>query len=141
MYRNNFQQLAKQIKPDGNSIKTVGFTASFGNGERRVLLQSDTKPVAISKIEKAGAKQNSADKEPEQNIEIQGTLKFADSTKKSNNEIRLIDESGVSHRIKVPTELMEDVVRPFWGDKVKIKGLQKRKSGIITLQNIEAVIN
>ena len=51
MYRNNFQSLVKQIKPDGNRIKTVGFTASLRGSERRFLFKSETNPGVHNKID------------------------------------------------------------------------------------------
>jgi len=141
MYRNNFQSLVNQIKPDGNRIKTVGFTASLRGSERRFLFKSETNPAVNNKTEKSDAKQVPSDKKSSQHIEIQGTLRYADSinTNKPNNEIRVKDQSGFNHKIKVPVELMDDIVRPYWNNEVIIKGVRKQKNGTITLVGIEAV--
>jgi len=140
MYRNHFQQLVKQIKPDGNFIKTVGFTASLGDSERRILLKNNTDKGRSPAKKNKDLKKNSTDTESLRNIEICGTLKFADSTNQSSNKIRVIDENGTAYKIVVPVELMDDVVRPYWDTKVKINGVRKQKNTII-LESIEAVVD
>jgi len=108
---------------------------------RRFLFKSVTNPALHNKTEKSEATQVPSDKKSSQHIEIQGTLRYADSinTNKPNNEIRVKDQSGFSHKIKVPVELMDDIVRPYWNNEVIIKGMRKQKNGIITLVSIEAV--
>jgi len=137
-YRNHFLQLLKQIKPDGNRIKTVGFTASLGGREKRVLVTSDTGDSLSPEAKNRNAKQIPSDNNLSQNIEIQGLLRYADSTRQSSNKIRVIDKNGFTHKIEVPVELMDDVVRPHWDAEVKITGVHKKST--ITLVSIESAV-
>jgi hypothetical protein len=125
-YYNNFVALAKGILPDGDRVKTVGFTVQRDGRTREValrhtaaeirggftpLLSPDTKRVAIGK---------------EKTVEVSGQLKLADSTHESN-KIRLVSEHK-SVTVLVPEGMMTDIVKPLWNEWVIIQGLKMGRS-------------
>jgi len=126
-YRRNFLALTKRIAPDGDAVRAIGFTASIQGTERRILLERTADqitalgPAAI-------------DTGPGQQIEVDGTLKYADSTKKDRDEIRIVDTHGKMHKILVPEGLMDDIVRPLWDFEVRIRG--RRRAAFILLEDI-----
>lgn len=127
-YLRNFLGLAKNIAPDGNRIRLVGYT-TYSKGVIR--------KVAVTRPAEELPQSTDVDEGPiesEHHIEVSGTLLYADAT--SQNRIRLIDSESKSHTIEVPKGMMTDIVRPNWDAMVTIKGIQKGKS--ILLQDIES---
>ena len=125
-YRRNALALAKQIAPDGASIKQVGFAASGVEGPRMVgftRTRKDVQPPAIAP----------APEEEEEGVEIHGTLLFADA-RSTSNEIRIVADDG-EHRVKVPPGMMDDIVRPLWNSVVSVRGVRRGKS--VTLTEID----
>lgn len=126
-YRRNFFALARRIAPDGDAVRAIGFTAGISGTERRVLLTRTFNEIALP--EPPGE-----DSELGKRVEVQGTLKYADSTKTDRNEIRIVDSQGTKHRIMVPEGMMDDIVRPLWDFEVLVRGTRRR--GVIVLQDI-----
>lgn len=118
-YRRNFLALARRIAPDGDAVRAVGFTAAIGATERRVLLTRTPTELPTPELLEEGA-------ETGRRVEIQGTLKFADSTKPDRDEIRIVDPDGRKHRIIVPEGMMDDIVRPLWDFEVTVVGILQR---------------
>ena len=126
-YHRNFFALTKRIAPDGDAVRAVGFTASIQGTERRVLLER-----TADQITTLGAVP--IDTQTGQQIEVDGTLKYADSTKKDRDEIRIVEAHGKKHKILVPEGMMDDIVRPLWDFEVRIRG--RRQHGFIVLEDI-----
>ncbi len=126
-YRRNFFALARRIAPDGTAVKAVGFTANLSGRERRVLLTRTSDEIALPEPPTQEA-------ELRRQGEVQGTLKYADSTKTNRNEIRIIDAHGARHRVIVPEGMMDDIVRPLWDFEVRVHGTRQRD--LILLQDI-----
>lgn len=124
-YRRNFVALAKSVSPDGEAIKSVGLTASVQGVERRVMLSHTIRTSTPSGPRSKG----------KEAVTVQGTLKYADSTKSNRSEIRLIGEDGTRYAVVVPPGMMDDVVRPHWDAEVKVTGI--KKGGKIVLSDIE----
>jgi hypothetical protein len=126
-YRRNFLALTKRIAPDGDAVRAVGFTASIQGTERRVLLER-----TADQITALGP--TAIDAQIGQQIEVNGTLKYADSTKKDRDEIRIVDTQGKMYKIVVPEGMMDDIVRPLWDFEVRIRG--RRQGEFIVLEDI-----
>lgn len=122
-YRRNFTALARRIAPDGDAVRTVGFTAEVGGGQRRVLLTRTADKIAPSDRPKDRLDSGKL-------VSVQGVLKFADSTG-TRHEIRIIDADDRQHRITVPEGMMDDIVRPLWDYEVQVEGIQKRDNSIL----------
>jgi len=126
-YFNNFVGLIQKIAPDGESVKGVGFTAIIGGEERKVpLLREQT---SITRIPKKTIESNA----DERITQVTGQLRYADSIK--GNEIKLVDESGKTHKIVVPEGMMSDIVKPLWYETVTVSG--KRLGKKIILNDIQ----
>lgn len=129
-YRRNFFALARRIAPDGNAVRAVGFTARISGTEKRVLLTRTSNEIM-------SPEPPSTDVESQMPVEVQGTLKYADSTKTDRNEIKIIRSDGKRQRVIVPEGMMDDIVRPLWDFEVLVRGT--RRGGIILLQDISKV--
>ena len=113
-YYNNFVVLAKQIAPDGQNVKMVGFTARLRKGETRIAFSrqsEDIRPLAVKSRRKA---------EP---VEYEGMLSYADA---KNNKIKIVDDTGKNRIIHVPPGMLGDIVKPLWEHTVRIKGFRDR---------------
>ena len=128
-YRRNAVALAKQIAPDGASIKQVGFATSGTEGPRKVGF---TRPKKDVKTSSAGTRSGAE----ERVVEIRGTLLFADA-RGASNEIRIVDEDDAQHKVKVAPEMMDDIVRPLWNSVVVVRGV--RRGNTVTLTEIDPV--
>lgn len=126
-YRRNFLGLMKRVAPDGDDVRAIGFTASIGGREHRVQLE-----VPASEIGSPTPDVSST--EHGQNIEIEGTLKYADSTRLDRDKIGIVDAQGKTHKLHVPEGMMDDIVRPLWDYEVKIKGRARGK--LVVLEDI-----
>lgn len=123
-YYVNFVGLARNLAPDGDAVKLVGFTTLRNGSTVEVALktrQSDVPPQLLGRHPRAGSKP----------VRIKGRLSFADALK-HKHQIRL---SGTNEIVHVPEGMMDDIVRPMWGAEVVITGT---KSGNrITLVDIK----
>ena len=126
-YRRNFYALARRVAPDGIAVKAVGFTATLGDSEKRVLLTRTSDEIVLPESPAEEA-------ESRRQIEIRGTLKYADSTKAKRNEIRIIDAHEKIYRVIVPEGMMDDIVRPLWDFEVRVRGTRQRD--LIFLEDI-----
>lgn len=126
-YRRNFLALAKRIAPDGEAVRAIGFTTSIQGRERRVLLERTADQVVPPGTIASATEEREL-------IAVDGTLKYADSTKHNRDEIRIVDDHGHKHKILVPEGMMDDIVRPLWDFGVRIRGRKQR--GFIVLEDI-----
>ena len=128
-YLRNFFGLAKKIAPDGERVRQVGFTATRGGAERSVELTAPASELVAPPIPQQP--------EPEgETIELRGVLRYADATRGRGNQIRIVDtDNEVTHRVYVPTGMMNDLVRPMWDSRVFIRGT--RTGDRITLDTID----
>ena len=127
-YLRNFLGLAKKLAPDGERVRQVGFTAIRGGVERSVEL---TTPAAELTALPVPTQVDS----PGEPITIRGVLRYADATRGAGNQIRIIDETNRrTHRVRVPTGMMNDIVRPMWDSVVTVSGWQS--GSVIELHDI-----
>lgn len=126
-YYDNFIGLAKQLSPDGNDIKLVGFNAIRGNKER---------PVALRKTRKRTSKQETDDTEgnlERKELVIVGVLTHANTPKKGNfGAVKVRNLSSQEESIvHVPISIMKDVVQPFYEEDVEIQAHQESNKIIL----------
>jgi hypothetical protein len=130
-YYDNFVGLAKNIAPDGKTVSLVGFTTQEIIQERQVKLsvtrQDIGKQIKEKSLEKARKDES---QETGDQVVIQGTLKAADSMRNSHH-IKLQGDDGKPYTIIVPKGLMNDVVRPHFGNHVEVTGLSYGTGRII----------
>ena len=132
-YYRNFVGIAKNLAPDGNEVRVVGFTALRRGQERRVSL---TNPRDQIKLVPEFRRELEA-KEKGEIATITGRLLLADARHSGREKIQLIDDEGQAHNVIVPEGMMSDIVRPLWEERVQVTGYYRRKS--IRLEDINKV--
>jgi hypothetical protein len=134
MYRRNFIGLVRNMAPDGTHIKQVGFTAIRHGEERRASLTRSREEISIY----AASSGEDAVQTPHMVVgPIVGRLVVADKKRPITHSIEIVEEKGSrskGHRFIVPPELMDDIVKPLWGELVEVTGL--RRAGGIHLDDI-----
>ena len=125
-YLRNFYGLARNIAPDGERFRQVGFTATRGGSERSVELTTPAAELPSPNLADSRAT-------PAEPVEMKGTLRFADARRGNNNTIQVID-GNLSSRIIVPPGMMNDIVRPLWDREVVVHAIRKGKT--LTLEEI-----
>ena len=117
-YYRNFVGLAEQIAPDGEGLKHVGFTVANGQGERHVVLaprQKRTRGTAtVLKLP-----------EPDENVEVEGTLLEANAKSTEQGGIEVVDDQGKTHKFTVPRGMMSDIVKPLFEERVVVTARRK----------------
>ena len=128
-YQQNFLGLSKGIAPDGRDIRQIRFSADTNGSTRNVTFTrpaSTISPVVRTSLD-TGA----------EFVEVSGTLRYADASSNSgHNRIKLIEDNGQLHSVRVPAGLMTDIVRPMWNSQVTVVGARSGKQQIITLHDI-----
>lgn len=122
-YYRNFVQQAKKIAPDGERIRTVGFTASDGENVTSVAMRAV--PSRDWTIRETGTQKQ---------VEIVGVLTEA-AKKDRTNTIGLKDDTGRVRVVHVPKGLMTDIVRPLFDRRVRVIGTERGCS--VSLRDIE----
>ncbi len=125
-YRRNALMLARRIAPDGTNIRQVGFATSGVAGSRVVGFTRVGRDV-LRATPLAG-------ESPEQ-VEIQGTLLFADA-RNDGNEISIVSDDGVEQKVRVSPEAMDDIVPPMWNSAVVVRGV--REGNFVKLVEIDS---
>lgn len=120
-YFNNFTALATKLAPDGKKVKTVGFTSKNGSKHREVALTSPPSEVWKPRI-KSGA-----------TLEYVGRIVAADEAaqhgRKPHPFFHIEDGDGTrSPRIQVPVGMLQDIVKPYWGETVRVIAVETTKS-------------
>ncbi|MFX0204362.1 MAG: hypothetical protein ACFFDT_00125 [Candidatus Hodarchaeota archaeon] len=123
-YYENFVALTKQIAPDGNNVKMVGFTS---------VREGKDKPVALRK-RRLDIKEFQKDKDIDESKEKQisrtltGILRHANSPLSGKyGNVKLTEkDTHITHSIKVPISIMKDVVQPFYEENVVIEVVEKK---------------
>lgn len=126
-YRRNFIALTKQLAPDGDRIKLVGFTSAGFEELQTVSLTKVGKAFQMPSVDQSSSPVSEA-------VQLSGTLSYADSKR---SRIKLTDAANVDHEIEVPQGLLSDVVKPYFEETVIIKG--KRNGQKIELEDIEKI--
>ncbi len=131
-YRINFISLVERLAPDGEDIRTVGFTAATDQQERVVALTAPKKELR-ERIQHLRHM-----KPPEKTtelIEIRGVLLEANAKKRKEGVIEVVDSQSNSHKIFVPRGMMSDIVKPMFEEEVVVVGV--RRGNRIDLQSID----
>ena len=121
-YRINFIGLVERLSPDGEDIKTVGFTTGSDQGVRIVALATPKK-VLRERIRRATQEQQRGTET--KRVEIQGVLLEADATKQKEGVIEVVDPGGASHKIIVPRGMMSDIVKPMFEEEVVVVAVRE----------------
>lgn len=118
-YYSNFLALLRQIAPDGEEIRLLGFTAQKSGTVRKVSFVKTRRDL------KAG----SSTIRSKQEMVVEGVLGAAD---RGSNFVRVGDA-----RIRVPDGMIDDIVRPMWGQQVRAIIERRRQTASWTLKDVE----
>jgi len=118
-YFRNFLGLARQLAPDGENVRMVGFTT-----------MRDEKPHSVKITRTRSEIPESETKQPPKEflkkpIEVTGELLYADATT-DESEIRLVvEDKKKTYHVIVPEGMMSDIVKPLWEEMVTVKGIEE----------------
>lgn len=135
-YLQNLVGLAKELAPDGNAITAVGIEANIEGRRKNILLDStrdDLNEMVLPLGEELVTDEYRLTDETDT---VVGVLQYADAIK---NEVKLHPDSGMPWHIVVPEGLAEDVVKPYFGDRVQVEGrhmVRKKKARRLYLLDI-----
>jgi hypothetical protein len=123
-YYNNFTALAKKMAPDGQKIRSVGFTSLKGNEKHMVALTSPPSDIWTPK------------QAPGTTEEYVGRIRAADETSERKRPVfRVEDATGnVSPTIQVPSGMLQDIVKPYWGELVRVLATKPKRGGLRMLE-------
>jgi len=127
-YFKNFIGLSKELAPDGDEINLVGITILREGVEKTVQFTRKRKEIKTSEF--ITGEESAISKEI--HSELIGRLSAADEDK---SNIRLTLQTGIKYFVKVP-EGLGDIVKKYWGEQVKISGIEIRKN-VIELRDID----
>ena len=65
---------------------------------------------------------------------IRGILRYADSTRRSGNQIKVVDRESKIHVVQVPANTVNRIVQQLWNEPVVIQGI--RTGNRIVLETI-----
>jgi hypothetical protein len=125
-YYLNFVGLARNLAPDGEAVKLVGFTTSRVGKTVEVALTTQQRQVPQELLVRTTAGRTTT-------VRIKGRLSFADAL----GEKHQIKLSGTKQIVHVPEGMMDDIVRPMWGAEVLVTGKSDGKK--TTLVDIKLV--
>ena len=123
-YRENFLALAQSLGPDGQHVSSV----QIGGSASGRALGSVALPRAMP-LDTIGGRGTAGV------VEVEGELRAADETKRART-IGILKATGEVVQIIVSDNLLEDIVRPHYGRRVRItavpKGGKLRMTGVPT---------
>jgi len=126
-YWRNFIGLARKLAPDGSEIDCVGLALRSPEDTRKVELRRPASQIRA-------ARQDAA-RDPV-TVVAEGRLSFAEGVA-NRNLIKLEPEIGDLQTVHVPEGMLADIVRPLWGEVVRVRG--RRRGQVIDMDDIEPV--
>lgn len=116
-YFNNFTALARRLAPDGEKVRTVGFTSIRGETTKQVALSRPPGTVWRARADHPAT------------VTLTGTIRSADETTSHREHpvFGVEDDQGTKHTVNVPPGMLQDIVKPYWGERVQVVATRKRK--------------
>lgn len=121
-YFKNFVGLSKELAPDGNEVNLVGITVIREGKQKDVQFTRIRSEITFFPLVGENQTENIRDK----NVELVGRLYAANE---DTNNIRLKIDNGLNYSITVPDGL-GDIVKKYWGEQVKIIGIEIKPKAI-----------
>lgn len=118
-YYQNFVGIAKQIAPDGDDVKLVGFKSIRKGEEKPVTLRTSRQQLRET-FHVSKAAEEESDK-----VNLRGVLRYASSPRNKPYGTVHLTEGDESHSIRVPIAIMKDVVQPYYEERVAIVAFKK----------------
>lgn len=139
-YFNNFVGLAKEVAPDGEQLTAVRWEANVEGQPQYAALDRARSELSQLSLSLQNDKPSSDYTLTDDWETVTGKLLYADATK-DEDLVRLIPDVGKPWTIVVPQGLRDDVVRPYFGDRVRVTGRhlkRKQKRRRLHLHDISA---
>jgi hypothetical protein len=114
----NFLALAREVAPDGEEVRSVGFTTSTGETTEYVAM---SRPRAVLPVGGRLDPEEQSQGHGELPVLIAGRLLRADALGETEGKISVVDAAGKEHPVQVPRGLMSDVVKPYFEEQVVIR--------------------
>jgi hypothetical protein len=116
-YFNNFSALIRKLAPDGEKVRTVGFTSRRGEEKREVALIRRPARIWPSAVDER------------RSVELLGRIRSADESRKQRDHpvFGVEDKDGKSRTVTVPPGMLQDIVKPYWGEFVRVVAVRRRK--------------
>ena len=130
VYQRNFIGLTKNIAPDGERIRQVGFTVVRPGQHRSVDFTRTATDIKTTTIAP------DSDRDPNAPQPLIGILLGADATRADSDRIKIVDDNRKVHELHVRKGL-GDIVRPMWDTKVS--ATWSREGGNVFLEDIDPV--
>jgi len=131
-YRINFINLAGRLAPDGDEVRSVGFTSVLDGVQRATALKTPQRVIRQTLTPRAVKEPSAAGNQP---LEITGVLLEANAKDRDNGSVEIVDDNGKSVRLEVPRGMMSDIVKPMFEERVSATGTPIA-NGRIRLQSI-----
>jgi len=132
-YFYNFVGLARQLAPDGQAVRSVGFTAGSGVRERRIAFSKPRPQILHEGLHKHPPAVPPSVGRP---VQLRGILLEADAKSQETGTIEVVSEDGTTSRIRVPRALMRDIVKPMFEEQVVAQVLAGAQ-GVYDLESID----
>lgn len=71
------------------------------------------------------------DADASRGIELEGTLRMADSNRPEHGVIEIVDDAGERHRIRVPRGEMADIVRPRFDERITVAATRDARGHLL----------
>ncbi len=129
-YYRNFVGLAQSLKPDGDKVSMVGFTAVRQGKTRQIAFTRNAIGVSVLDLRsKMTPRDNNEEGDPGI-VQLRGELQVANARKKSSKragEIEIVTAENETVVVVVPPGMMSDIVKPLWESEVEVTGTRKGK--------------
>ena len=125
-YFNNFTALSRKLAPDGDKIRTVGFTSVRGDETTKVALSHPAGAAWRGPVDES------------RTVTLIGRIRSADETSHRKRPVFGVeDDNGKTQNVSVPPGILQDIVKPYWGERVQVVAARRGKSRLEML-DIEA---
>lgn len=128
-YFNNFKALARKLAPDGQRVKAVNFTSFRGNEQKQAFLNKPPSPIWEPPTDAPDT------------ITLKGVIRRADETKARGDQpfFAIEDENGNARKVVVPPGMLQDIVRPLWGERVTVvaKRTKRKQFLLLTIDSVQ----
>lgn len=108
VYRRNFIELSRKLLPNGDDVNVVKLVANTSKSESVTLTRRIERQMKKTSVAKRQARL----------VEVVGQLLMADGLTSGSEAVGILTDDGKQYQVKVPSHMMDDIVRPLWHKRV-----------------------
>ena len=120
-----FYSDSREIAPDGDGIRSLGFTTTQDTDRNRTIIFSTSK----KELQDLDIEDSSVPSEDI--VEIQGLFLEANATKQKVGSIQVVESPKKRHTIEVPHESMSEIVRELFGTQVTVSAKRVKEKFVL----------